>query len=221
MIQCRNVLSAAQLAELKQALAGADFADGSKTAGPAIRHLKKNLQLDDPEANLRLGRQVLDALWRHEMLNAWAVPRRYATPLFSRYQPGMAYGAHVDAGLMGGANPMRTDISITVFLNEPSEYEGGELVIEIPGGQYQVKFAAGDAVAYPTFSLHRVNPVTSGERLVAVTWAQSVLRDPEARKLHFDLLSACSSLAKREPDAGELPVLQRVRHNLVRLLAEA
>lgn len=219
----RGVLSADELAALRDALADAPFEDGKLTASGLAARVKHNLQMRREDADASPFDQLIAAaLARHPLLQAWALPKRITAPLFSRYDPGMAYGAHVDSPLMGQGQPIRSDLSITVFLNEPAEYDGGELLIETPGSGdgVRVKLPAGDAIIYPTFSLHQVLPVTRGVRLVAVTWVQSLVRDPMMRQVLFDLHAASRSLMEREPDAIETRLVQKAHNNLMRLVIE-
>jgi len=221
MLLLPGVLGADELALIRQVLDLADFEDGKLTAGRAAP-LKENRQLrrTGAPAEAALDAAVGDALSRHPLFNAAVQPRHLLVPLFARYEPGMHYGAHVDAASMGPDRSVRADVSITVFLSNPSEYEGGELAIDLPGGVRQVKLPAGDAVAYSTFAVHQVNPVTSGRRLVAVTWAQSRVRDPQMREVLFDLHAAGQALHASQPESLEDRLVQKATSNLLRLVAE-
>jgi PKHD-type hydroxylase len=222
MQHLRNVLTSEELTAVTGALAVAEFEDGKLTADDAIKHVKKNLQLkrDGPEP-IPLDTLVVGALARHPVLRAWGMPRRFAAPLYSKYEPGMAYGAHVDASVMGIGNPIRADLSFTLFLSPPTDYDGGELAIETSAGSHRVKLPAGDAIVYSTYELHQVLPVTRGARLVAVTWAQSLVRDPRMRQILFDLNVATQSLTEKAPDALEVKLLQRALSNLQRCQIES
>jgi len=148
-------------------------------------------------------------------------PKRIRPPLISRYRPGMAYGKHVDDALMGPKNAReRSDVSVTVFISDVSDYEGGELVIHSPFGIQEVKLPAGSAVAYPSYSLHEVAEVTSGERLVAVTWVQSYIRDDHQRQILADVANIRDRLAKIAPKAEETDAAYRLHSNLLRMWAE-
>lgn len=221
MLVLTGVLSAEELALIRQALDLAEFEDGKLTAGLAAP-LKDNRQLRRTGAaeEAALDGAIAAALARHTLFTAAARPRHITAPLYARYEPGMHYGAHVDAAVMGLGGTVRADVSVTVFLNDPSEYEGGELAVELPGGVRQVKLAAGDAVAYSTFSVHQVNPVTAGRRLVAVLWAQSRVRDPQMREVLFDLHAAGEALHATHPESLEDRLVHKATSNLLRLVTE-
>ena len=215
-----GVLSAEELALIRQALELASFEDGKLTASGLAAAAKKNLQLKREGAEAEaLDRTIVAALSRHAIFCAAVLPKQFVAPLYSRYEPGMHYGAHVDAALMGPDARVRSDVSITVFLNDPSEYDGGELVIELPGGLREVKLAAGSAVAYSTYAVHEVKPVTRGCRLVAVTWAESRVRDPLMREVLFDLHAVSNALRETRPGSVEIRLLQKAVINLLRLVA--
>jgi PKHD-type hydroxylase len=150
-----------------------------------------------------------------------ALPLRAATPTYARYAPGMAYGEHLDDPIMGAEGlPYRSDVAVTLFLTAPEDYDGGELVVRLPFGEQRVKLPAGDAVLYPAGSIHRVSPVTRGERLVAVTWVQSVVRDPARRELLYGLNAAREALLARAPRAEETAQVNAAYLNLVRMWSE-
>ena len=168
-----------------------------------------------------MGGIVSGALRRHAAFISAALPYRMTEPLFNRYAPGMRYGAHIDNAIMFQTPPLRSDVSVTVFLSEPSEYDGGELVMEEIGARRKLKLAAGAALLYPSTSLHRVEPVTRGARLAAVLWVQSLVRDAEQRRLLFELDRATQAVARRTADAPELALLGKTYHNLLRMWAGA
>ena len=216
-----QVLTAEEVAALRDALASAVFEDGKATAGAAIRSVKVNEQVARNSENMAdLDALVLGALSRHVLFTSLVQPKRLLAPIYSRYRPGMHYGMHVDNPILGGVQPMRTDVSITLFLSDPSSYDGGELTIESPGGARQIKLPAGDAILYPTTAFHQVEPVTRGERLVAVTWAQSYVRDTELRQILHDLNTVAQVLSENNPKAAEALLLAKCHSNLLRKFAE-
>jgi PKHD-type hydroxylase len=211
------VLSPDDLQLVQATLAKARFGDGRETAGYAARAVKDNLQAA-PDPSLETLRKLVTARILANDLFRTAVRPKALTPLmFSRYEPGMRYGTHVDDALMQG---MRTDVSFTLFLADPDGYDGGELVIENAAGEDAVKLAAGSLVAYPAGSLHRVNAVTRGARLAAVGWARSLIRDPARRELLFDLDTARHRIHAREGKSAEFDLLSKSSANLLRMWAE-
>lgn len=182
-----DILDKTALGDLRQAIANLEFEDGKATAGWHARDVKNNRQAVPTAALRHVQRIIINALESNDVFRAAVQPRHFAPPLISRYAGGEAYGTHVDDALMGGSTPMRSDLSVTVFLAPLADYDGGELVAETPAGEDAVRLEAGGAVVYPSGTLHRVAPVTRGERLVAVTWVQSHVRDPAAREVLFDL----------------------------------
>jgi PKHD-type hydroxylase len=169
----------------------------------------------------RLIRILMATLGHDETFRFGVLPHRVADPIFARYRPGMTYGDHVDDPIMGARGPrFRTDVSMTVFLNPPESYEGGELVIRTSFGERRVKLAAGDAVAYPSSSLHHVAEVTRGERLVALTWIQSYVRDPARRELLYELNLAREHLLKSAPEAEHTARVDCSYNNLVRMWSD-
>jgi PKHD-type hydroxylase len=217
MIILENVLSAEEVALARSSLEDVEFVDGRVTASGAAASAKHNLQAardtDDPAP---LDRAIVGALSRHELFRRWAIPQRFSAPLYSCYKPGMEYGPHVDAPLMGLEHPVRTDVSITLFLSGPDEYDGGELQIEAETGALQVKLPAGHAVAYSTQAVHQVRAVTRGQRLAAVTWAQSFVREEGLRRILADMDRVLSSLRERMPDSAESRMLDAAYNNLLR-----
>ncbi len=223
VVRIPALLSVEQLAEARQRLATAPWADGRLTAGWQSSAVKDNLQLPQSEAAARdLGDIVLRALECNPTFVSATLPRHVYPPMFNRYEPGMSFGAHVDNAVRqipGTHHRLRTDISATLFLTAPHEYDGGELVIEDSYGAHSVKLAAGDMVVYPASSLHRVEPVTRGVRTAAFFWIQSMVRDDSARTLLFELDTAIRDLQKAA-DRGPLIRLTACYHNLLRRWAE-
>lgn len=216
-----NLLLPAELERIRSRLASTSFTDGGHTAGPQARRVKHNEQVPRGDAvEQELAPVVEGALKRSQTFLSAVLPRRLTTPLFSRYAPGMEYGSHVDNAVMFLAQPFRSDVSVTVFLSRPDEYDGGELVIEDGPFVQQVKLPAGSAVVYPSTSVHRVGPVTRGARLAAVLWAQSLVRDAAQRQILHDLDRVTQVLRQRDPDSAELMLVTASHHNLVRMWAE-
>lgn len=221
MILCLSqVVDAAQRARIDTLLAAAEFVDGAGSAGWHARLVKANRQAAPSHPAVRQAAALVAAALReHAVFRAAVQPRRIAPPLFARYGTGEAYGTHVDDALMG-SDPMRSDVSVTVFLAEPGNYAGGELVIEDSAGEQAFRLGAGDAIAYPATSLHRVAPVTSGERRVAVTWVQSLVRDAAKREILFDLDAARRQVFDREGKGATFDLLAKSHANLLRRWAE-
>ena len=222
LLQIPQVLTPDQVALCRDRLAGAAWADGRITAGHQSAQAKDNAQLPETDPVAReLGAIVLDALARNPTFFSAALPQRVYPPLFNRYAGGQAFGFHVDNAVRydrsrGGAEPVRTDLSATLFLSAPSEYDGGELLIEDTYGVQRVKFDAGDLVLYPGTSLHQVTPVTRGERIASFFWIQSMLREDAQRRLMFDLDVGIRHLTRDVPDHPALVQLTGVYHNLLR-----
>jgi PKHD-type hydroxylase len=217
-----KLLNDAQLDKIHQVLADGEFVDGRFTAGFAAAQVKRNEELrQEPERMQLLIRILMASLGHNETFRFGALPHRVADPIFARYRPGMTYGDHVDDPIMGSSGPrFRTDVSMTVFLNPPESYDGGELVIRTAFGERKVKLPAGDAVLYPSSSLHHVAGVTRGERLVALTWVQSYVRDPARRELLYELNLAREQLLKSAPGAEHTGYVDRSYANLVRMWSE-
>jgi PKHD-type hydroxylase len=226
LLHVPQVLTAEQVAHCRARLAQADWADGRITAGYQSAQAKDNSQLPEEGPVAReLGALVLQALSRNSTFFSAALPQRIYPPLFNRYSGGQSFGFHVDNAVRydrsrGGAEPIRTDVSATLFLSAPEEYDGGELVIEDTFGTQQVKLAAGDLVLYPGTSLHRVTPVMRGERLASFFWIQSMLREDAQRRLMFELDVSIRRLTQDVPEHPALVQLTGVYHNLLRRWAE-
>ncbi len=215
----KAVLDRQQLAAVRQLIAAGKYADGSKSAGLAAGRVKHNEELVlDPAQMGDLNNLVMNSLVQHPVYRSAAMPLRIAAPYYAHYTKGMSYGEHVDDPIMGmGADLYRSDVSITLFLNDPDEYKGGELVIQTAFGEQQVKLSAGDAILYPSSSVHRVAEVTRGERLVAVSWVQSLVQEPEKRALLHELNQARETLLHEQPEAEVTRQVNQSYINLVRM----
>jgi PKHD-type hydroxylase len=211
-----NVLASNELQLLLTELQGAEFVDGQLTAGRYARTVKNNLQLatGSTVAN-QLQAIVQKAVQRHPLFQAMARPQVIRVPLFSRYEPGMSYGLHTDNAMMNDP-PLRSDLSLTLFLTEPESYEGGELAIDTGMGEQYFKLAAGSMVVYPSTHLHRVTEVTQGIRFAAVTWVQSYVRDAAQREILFDLDTVRQSLFRNSGKTIEFDLLCKTHSNLLR-----
>jgi PKHD-type hydroxylase len=221
-----RVLSQAQVSEFRRRLAQAGWVDGRITAGHQSVLVKHNLQLQESDPIAReLGGVVLTALERNPLFVAAALPSYIFPPLFNSYREGNGFGNHIDNAvrydrLVRPARAVRTDLSATLFLSAPEEYDGGELVIESPSGVHRVKLPPGDLVLYPATTVHRVESITRGERLASFFWLQSMVRDMGERALLFDLDQAIQKLGRDRPDHPTLVELAGVYHNLLRRWAE-
>jgi PKHD-type hydroxylase len=213
-----NILTAAELETVRAVLACAAFVDGRETAGWAAREVKFNQQTSavDRSAETAL-RLVTERILSNEVFRLAVRPKALTPIMFSRYVDGMHYGSHVDDALMHG---LRTDVSFTLFLTPPETYDGGELIIESPAGEESYKLAAGSLVAYPATTLHRVAAVTRGERLAAVGWARSFIRDAVKRELLFDLDTARRAMFARHGKTHEFDLISKSVANLTRMWAE-
>jgi PKHD-type hydroxylase len=226
LLQIPEVLTSDEVAQASVMLAGAPWADGKATAGHQSALAKRNLQLPQSSAQAReLGALVIAALNRNLLFLSAALPAKIFPPLISRYEPGHDFGSHVDNAIRqmpDGSGALRTDVSATLFLSDADAYEGGELSIDDTYGLHQVKLNAGDLILYPSSSLHRVEPVTRGERRAAVFWVQSLVRDDARRTLLFDMDQSIQRTAETlgQEDAGVIG-LTGCYHNLLRMWAEA
>ena len=210
-----------ELASIKQMISTARFIDGKASAGKRLHNVKNNQQIpwNDPVMK-DITNTVMQALGRSDPFMSIAQPRRLAVMLVSRYQPGMEYGQHVDAPIMGEPNHVRSDVSFTLFLNEPDTYQGGELAFDNGSGEIAYKLPARSAICYPTGQLHRVRPVEQGERLAVVGWVQSLVREPAIRELLHDLSAARELLAGHDDAARPVELITKSYNNLLRRNAE-
>lgn len=210
-----------ELALIKQKIATVPFIEGKATAGELLKSVKNNQQIPWNHPVMKeITDLVMRALGRCDAFMSLAQPRRLAAMLVSRYEPGMAYGAHVDAPIMGEPNHVRSDVSFTLFLNEPDTYQGGELAFENGSGETAFKLPARSAICYPTGQLHRVRPVEQGERLAVVGWVQSLVREPAIRELLHDLSEARELLVGQEGTGRAVELLTKSYSNLLRRNAE-
>lgn len=224
LLQIPEVLTADQVKTCLTTLQQAPWADGRVTAGYQSAKAKNNTQLpeDSPQAR-QLGEMILSALGRNLLFISGALPAKVFPLLFNRYDVNQSFGVHVDNAIRdvrGTPHRVRTDISATLFLSAPDDYDGGELLVDDTYGAHKVKLAAGDMVLYPASSLHRVAPITRGTRLAAFFWIQSMVRSDAQRTLLFDLDSAIQSLTRDVPDHPGLVQLTGTYHNLLRQWAE-
>lgn len=222
LLKIPGVLDADKLANIRAVLEKVEFVDGKFSAGKFAAPEKHNLEMKQGTRQAEyLDHLLMGSLAEHPLFRSAALPYRVAQPVFARYLPGMRYGDHVDDPIMGsGPAKFRTDVSLTVFLNEPDDYAGGELIIHTTFGEQAVKLAAGAAVLYPASSVHRVAEVTRGERLVGIVWLQSLVRDPAQRELLFELDQARTHLRETQPESVATRQVDRAYVNLVRRWSE-
>lgn len=214
-----NVLNDAQLSRLSGLIAGLAWEDGAKTAGATARRVKHNLQANlSSEIGQKVGDTLSRAVLRHPVLKAAAQPQRLSRILVSKTGPGGGYGRHIDNAFMPtDSGAIRTDLSFTLFLNDPADYEGGALEIEQAGNTHEIKLKAGQMVVYPTSCLHQVRTVSSGERLVCVGWIESRVRRSEDRETLFDLANLQAALSEtHDPQSPEMLTLSKIIANLKR-----
>ena len=215
--QISQVLERSELQQIISSLSSRTFVDGKLTAQGLARKVKNNLQASraKPEPD-DIDQLVFAAFRRNELLQRFAIPGRQTLPVFSRYEPGMEYGPHVDGAVMAsGTDVVRTDLASTLFLSDPASYDGGELILQLPFGDQEIKLDAGEAIVYSATALHRVAPVTRGIRLVALSWIQSAVPDERLRAILFDL----SGALKRAESLGDTQLatdLNKSYHNLLR-----
>lgn len=221
LFKIEGLLSADEVARIRAALKDVKFVDGRATAGDAVRAVKDNLQIAASEGGLDPVRELVGAaLLRNETFTQRVLPRRLTPAMFNRYDTGMQYGGHVDNAIMGGADAMRADVSITVFLSELGEYEGGALVVNSDGEPHAVRMAAGSAVIYDATTIHRVEPVTRGSRVAAVVWGQSFVREQGRREILQELSELGHWARSVAPGSQEAMKISKVRANLMRMWAE-
>ena len=220
-----DVLTKVEVAEIRAALTGATWVDGLSTAGAQAAETKKNRQVaTDCPVGQRLSAAILRALSRQPLFMSAALPKTFLPPMFNAYASGETFGVHVDNAIRvvpATGERLRTDLSMTLFLSEPEDYEGGELTIETEYGAQSAKLPAGDLILYPSTSLHHVTPVTSGERVSSFFWLQSMIRDNGQRSMLFDLDQTIQAITA-EHGAGDANAvrLAGIYHNLIRAWAE-
>lgn len=224
MLVIENVLNRQELEHMRTLLAQAQWHDGRETAGYAAVRQKSNEQLRaQDEVAVQMGQVILHALSGNARFISFALPLKILSPMFNCYRGGGEYGFHIDNAIrvdpLSGER-VRTDVSTTVFLNDPQEYEGGELIINDTYGIERVKLPAGHAVVYPGSSLHRVSPVTSGQRVASFFWTQSMVQDDAQRAILFDLDQTIQQLAQRPDNAQDVTRLTGTYHNLIRQWAQ-
>ena len=219
LVEIEGLLQSAQLNKIDEVLSRANFVNGQLTAGKAASRVKNNEELKgEPQQMELLIRILTSALAHNSTFRSAVLPYRMADPIFARYQQGMTYGDHVDDPLMGlSGQRFRSDVAMTIFLRDPESYEGGELVVRTTFGEKRVKLKAGSAVIYPSSSLHHVAEVTAGERMVALAWIQSYVRDPAQRELLYELDLAREHLMKTSPDAPTTGLVDKSYANLLRM----
>ncbi len=214
------VLSREQVLQFRRELDGTDWIDGRATVGPQGAQVKQNRQLpEESPVGQRLGRLILEALGRHPLFLSAVLPLRTSPPLFNRYAGGEHYGLHIDGAMRaiaGSDRILRTDVSSTLFLTDPEDYDGGDLVVVDTYGTHEVKLPAGDLIVYPATSLHRVDPVTRGVRTCSFFWTQSMVADDGRRTMLFELDQGIQKLRARIGDCEEVVALTGHYHNLVR-----
>ena len=225
LIHIPDVLTAEEVRHCRRELEGSRWVDGRATAGDLAAKAKNNLQIPvDSTVGRQLGDLILNALGRSQLYHSAALPFRVLPPMFNRYDVGMTFDAHVDGAIRAmphNGMRMRADVSTTLFLTPPEDYDGGELVIEDTYGSHTVKLPAGDMIVYPATSLHRVTPITRGSRWSSFFWSQSMIRDDGQRALMYDLDTAIIEIRKRLPDTEPAVVaLTSHYHNLLRRWAE-
>lgn len=224
LLRVPQVLNSEELSQLQALMAKAEWTDGKVTAGTQSAQVKRNMQLPEASADAEVARQiVLKALGRNALFFSAALPKKIYPPLFNQYREGMDFGAHIDNAVRTHAASgmhVRTDISCTLFLADPHNYEGGELVVEDTYGHQMVKLPAGDMVMYPGTSLHHVRAITSGARLASFFWLQSMVRDDAQRTLLFDMDAAIATLRQQMGDTAAVIRLSGNYHNLIRMWAD-
>jgi PKHD-type hydroxylase len=224
LLHIPDVLEPAQVTRIRTALDAAEWTDGRETVGAQGAMVKRNLQLPDASPlRLQLGQIVLAALAKNPLYHAATLPLRTLPPRFNRYAGGGHYGMHIDGAVMAlptDTGQLRSDISCTLFLSDPDDYDGGELIVSDTYGEHEVKLPAGDLILYPSSSLHRVAPVTRGARVASFFWVQSLVRDDSRRRLLLELDTSIQSLTQSGADAAAVLQLTGVYHNLLRQWAE-
>lgn len=214
------LLKPEEVLNIKKLISESEFVDGRSTAGSSARAVKNNFQLEADHDNTKaIQKIILNAIDDSPLIQQAFLPSKVRKPLVSKYESGMSYGWHVDSALMDKPS-IRTDLAITVFLNKPDEYEGGELILNTTSGQVQYKMQAGDAIVYPALQVHGVAEVRSGNRLVAVTWMQSAIRRVDQRELLFNLSQVQAMLNQSDPHGQHTTLLMQCYSNLMRMWTE-
>jgi len=224
LLHIPEVLNADELSKMRELMAHAEWTDGKVTAGTQSAQVKRNIQLPETSEDAEAARQiVLRALSRNGLFFSAALPKKIYPPLFNQYREGMDFGAHIDNAVRTHAISgmhVRTDISCTLFIADPEDYDGGELVVEDTYGHQMVKLPAGDMVLYPGTSLHHVRPVTRGARLASFFWVQSMIREDVQRTLLFDMDASIASLRQQTGDSDAVIRMTGIYHNLIRMWAD-
>lgn len=224
LLQLRQVLSAAQVALCREALGEVEWVDGRATAGYLSGPVKRNHQVpEEHPVGRRLGEMILVALEHNPVFMSAALPAKVVPPLFNRYTGEESYGRHVDGGvrpIAGSAHRVRTDLAATLFLSDPEEYDGGELVVEDNAATQRIKFPAGDMVLYPATQVHNVERVTRGVRLASFFWVQSMVREEARRRMLYGLDGTIQTLARELPQHAAIVDMMALYHNLLREWAD-
>jgi PKHD-type hydroxylase len=224
LLHIPQVLTPAEVAEIRQVLDTQGWVDGLRSTGPQAANVKRNLQLDTASPVFApLSQRIAQALQRHPLFVSAVLPATMLPPMFNRYEGGGHYGNHIDNTIQTdrfSGQKVRTDVSTTVFLSSPDEYEGGELIAEDSFGTHEIKLDAGDAIVYPSTSLHRVERVTSGVRVASFLWTQSLVRDAWRRSMLFDLDMTILKLRNQLGDTAEVVALTGHYHKLLQQWAE-
>ncbi len=224
LLHIPNVLTKTQVKECQEMLLSAEWIDGKKTAGHQALLTKNNLQLpQDAKVGQDIGQFIIATLKQDPTFMGAALPNKFYPPMFNCYQEAGNFGRHIDNAIRQSPlinGQIRTDLSMTLFLNEPEDYQGGELVIEDTYGEKRVKLPAGDIIIYPSTSMHQVTPVTSGRRIASFFWLQSLIRSDEHRRILYELDKSIISLTQQDPNQCELIRLTGVYHNLLRQWSE-
>ena len=221
LLAIADVLTADELRRVRDGVHNAKYDAGKLTAGEGSRSRKNNLQISDGEPALpELRRVVTDALMRNPMFQFLVLPKQVMPLVFNCYKEGMYYEDHVDFALVGGMQKLRTDLSMTLFLTPPADYDGGELVFELQSGPRSVKLDEGQAIIYPSGTIHRVNPVTRGVRYAAVTTIQSFVREDSKRELLADVMRLARWVQDAAPQSDEARLANKLHANLLRMWAD-
>ena len=216
-----NLLNVDQITTLRKWIAESAFESGDRTAGARARRVKDNLQMTrDAPHRKDIHDMISAALMGSTEFRRVAMPRSLRPTMISRYQPGMAYGPHVDDALMGKERMTRSDLSFTIFVADPTDYDGGELTIMFATGEHEVKLPAGSMYLYPSSTIHRVQPVTRGERVAIVGWVESYVRDPAKREILYDIGRIKQLLNEQLPNAAETDLASKTHVNLMRMWAD-